>query len=125
MLPVNDYLPIGSVVFLKGGIKKAMIIGIMHTSKINDEYIEHDYIGVLYPEGFITSQTMFMFNHNQIIDVVYRGYDNPERADFMTRLEKNVNIAADELKIKFKNLLEKHEINKEADSKKASSDDIF
>ena len=126
MLQKDKYLPIGSVVFLKGGIKKAMIVGIMHTSKINEDYVEHDYIAVLYPEGFITTQTMFMFNHDQITDVIYRGYDNPERSEFIDRLEKNVNLVAEELQEKFEKLLEeqgkKETVRK---SKKLTPDDIF
>lgn len=126
MLPKDEYLPIGSVVLLKDGIKKAMIIGIMHTSKVGDEYVEYDYIAVLYPEGFITTKTMFMFNHNQITDVVHRGYDNPERADFMTRLEKNVNMASEDLQNKVKEMLDKKEkAEAQAASKQETPDDIF
>ena len=69
---------------------------------------------------------MFMFNHDQITDVIYRGYDNPERAEFMDRLEKNVNLAAEELQEKFEKLLEeqgkKETVRK---SKKLTPDDIF
>ena len=97
----------------------------MHTSKINEDYVEHDYIAVLYPEGFITTQTMFMFNHDQITDVIYRGYDNPERAEFMDKLEKNVKLAAEELQEKFEKLLEEQEKKETVESKKLTPDDIF
>lgn len=125
MLPKDEYLPIGSVVLLKGGIKKAMIIGIMHTSKVGEEYIEHDYIAVLYPEGFITTKTMFMFNHNQITDVIFHGYNNQERLDLMDRIEKNVNKVADELKTKVEAHIEKQEDKQVTDTTKANLDDIF
>lgn len=94
MLSVNEYLPIGSVVLLKGGIRKAMIIGIIQSTREKDgSVVEHDYIAVMFPEGFFNTETMFMFNHDQITDVVYRGYENPERKDFLEKLEKNITIA--------------------------------
>lgn len=41
--------------------KKAMIIGIILSLKDkNNRYAEYDYIGVIYPEGFFCTDTMFM-----------------------------------------------------------------
>ena len=72
-------------------LKKAMIIGIMKTMTSEKEEVkEFDYIGVLYPEGFITAETLFMFNHDDITDVIVRGYENPERAEFIEKLDKNM-----------------------------------
>lgn len=94
MLAANEYLPIGSVVLLKGAIRKAMIIGIMQSTKEADGQVkEQDYIAVMFPEGFLNMETMFMFNHDQINDVIYRGYENPERKEFLEKLEKNVALA--------------------------------
>lgn len=90
MLEAREYLPIGTVVSLSGGTKKAMIIGIIQSSKDkNNRYVEYDYIGVIYPEGFLSTDTMFMFNHNQIKDVVFKGYENMERDQFIDSLQKN------------------------------------
>ena len=112
MLSVNEYLPIGSVVLLKGAIRKAMIIGIIQSTKAEDGVIkEHDYIAVMFPEGFLNTETMFMFNHDQITDVVYRGYENPERAEFLQKLEKNVALAQEI--ISKKKVLKIREENKE------------
>ena len=61
MLEIKKYLPVGSVVLLKNGIKKVTIIGIMQNITNKDgEVREYDYIGVFYPEGFLTMETMFM-----------------------------------------------------------------
>ena len=49
---INELLPIGSIVLLKGGIRKLMITGIKTVVKEEPDTI-YDYIGVLYPEGFI------------------------------------------------------------------------
>ena len=127
MLTVNEYLPIGSVVLLKGAIRKAMIIGIIQSTKGEDGVIkEHDYIAVMFPEGFLNTETMFMFNHDQINDVVYRGYENPERAEFLQKLEKNVALA-EEIISKKKALKTKEENKENTSSKhtKVNSEDIF
>lgn len=127
MLSVNEYLPIGSVVLLKGAIRKAMIIGIMQSTKETDGQVkEHDYIAVMFPEGFLNTETMFMFNHDQII--IYRGYENPERKEFLEKLKKNIALAKEIIK------KEKVEENSEAkqnidtsvrEAKKLTPDDIF
>ena len=78
----ENLLPIGSVVLLKGGIKKVMIIGIKQIREEEPEK-EYNYIGVLYPEGFLGADANFLFNHEDINDVVFTGYDNPERAEFL------------------------------------------
>jgi hypothetical protein len=86
----NDLLPIGSVVLLKGGAKKLMIIGIkqVKTDEVTNETQEFDYISVLYPEGFLGAEGNFLFNHADVNDVVFTGYQNPERADFISFLEE-------------------------------------
>lgn len=129
MLSVNEYLPIGSVVLLKGAIRKAMIIGIIQSTKETDGQVkEHDYIAVMFPEGFLNTETMFMFNHDQINDVIYRGYENPERKEFLEKLKKNIALAKEIIKKK------KVEENSEAkqnidtsvrEAKKLTHDDIF
>ena len=48
---IENLLPIGSVVLLKGGVKRLMIYGVRQTDKKDNT--EYDYIGVLYPEGNI------------------------------------------------------------------------
>lgn len=78
-----DYLlPIGSVVLLKGGARKLMITGIKPVKEDEPDKV-YDYIGVIYPEGFIGNEYNFLFDHENINDVVFRGYENPERKDFI------------------------------------------
>mgnify|MGYP003283420860 CR=1 FL=1 len=67
MTEIKQLLPIGSVVLLKNGIKKAMIIGMMQSTVDKEGQItDYDYLGVLYPEGFFDLKSMFFFNHGQI-----------------------------------------------------------
>lgn len=91
MIKAKEYLPVGSVVLLKGAVKKAVIIGIMQSMlDVEKNVTEYDYIGVMYPEGLLTTETMFMFNHDSITDVVFRGYENQEREELIEKLEKNI-----------------------------------
>lgn len=86
----KELLPIGSVVLLKGGIKKIMVTGIKPVSKDDDDGTEqeYDYIGVIYPEGYLNDEFNFLFNHSDVNDVVFRGYENPERVEFIEYMEE-------------------------------------
>ena len=76
-MTVQNKLPIGSVVLLKGGLKKVMIIGFFMNSKIDN--ITYDYSGCIYPEGFLSNNKLILFNENQIDKVLYMGLiDNDE-----------------------------------------------
>jgi len=80
-------LPLGSVVLLKGGIRKLMVIGLKQV--LDDGSGEaFDYAGVLYPEGFLGSDANFLFNHEDINDVIFTGYENPERVEFLAFIEE-------------------------------------
>ena len=83
----KNLLPIGSVVLLKNGIKKIMIVGIKPIKNDDTEEM-YDYIGVLYPEGYISNEINFLFNKDDICDVIFRGYENSERDDFINMIEE-------------------------------------
>ncbi len=87
MRDIQMLLPIGSVVLLKNGIKKLMIIGVVPYDKEAPEQV-YDYIGVLYPEGFLGDKTNFLFQHEDITDIVFRGYDDSERMQFVKFLNQ-------------------------------------
>lgn len=93
MLAAGEYLPIGSIVLLEGGVKKLMVIGIMEDISVGGEKRnEYDYIGVLYPEGFISAASLLLFNHNQIKKVIHRGFEDDERELFLKRIEQSMII---------------------------------
>ncbi len=83
----DELLPIGSVVLLKEGRKKLMIIGIKPVTDEEPEKV-YDYIGVLFPEGYLNNEYNFLFNHEDINDIVFWGYNNPERKTFIEYLDK-------------------------------------
>ena len=81
-----NLLPIGTIVLLKNGEKKLMIYGVKQTS-IEDNK-EYDYIGVMYPEGFIGAEHQFLFNNEDIAEVFYEGYKDSEREVFISKLSE-------------------------------------
>ncbi len=84
----KNLLPIGSVVLLKEGTKKLMIIGIKPVSEDHPDTV-FDYIGVIYPEGYLSNEYNFLFNHEDINDVIFVGYSNPERENFLNYLDQS------------------------------------
>ncbi len=86
MAKVKDLLPIGSVVLLEGGQKRVMIFGVKQTNR--DDNQEYDYIGVMYPEGNVEEVGQFLFNHEDIVHIFFRGFEDPEREEFMEHLEE-------------------------------------
>ena len=83
---IKDLLPVGSVVFLQTAVKKVMIIGIKQRNQEN--HTTYDYVGVLYPEGYISNKVLFNFNHKDVMDIVYRGYENSEQEDFLKMVQE-------------------------------------
>lgn len=79
-----------------------MIIGLKPTKESQPDAV-YDYIGVLYPEGFISNEYNFLFNHEDINDVVFTGYNNPERESFVEFMQQ----AYDNLNKNQQNLIKK------------------
>lgn len=86
-------LPVGSVVKLKEAEKRLVVIGILQRNGDGEIY---DYLGCPYPEGFVDSDAMFLFNHQDLADVSYLGYDDIERQAFIKSIESAVNGAEEE-----------------------------
>lgn len=86
---MKKYLPIGSVVTLKNGTKKLMIIG---RSQVCKEKI-YDYSACLFPEGYLNKDSLYVFNNEDVEDLYYVGMQNEEEFVFRKALieaeEKN------------------------------------
>lgn len=81
---VRNLLPIGSVVLLDGAEKRLMIFGIRQTNEESGQTF--DYVGVLYPEGNMGESVRYMFDHSDIDQVVFTGYNDEEREEFLEKL---------------------------------------
>ncbi len=85
----EKFLPIGTVVMLKGGTKRAMITGFCSVAQ-DDSQKTYDYSGCLYPEGFISSNQICLFDHEQIERVYFLGYVDDEETAFQLKLKSLV-----------------------------------
>lgn len=73
-----QYLPIGTVVLLRQSTKEVMIYGTQQCDSDTEDV--YDYVGCPYPEGNIGLQYTFLFNHDIIDKVVFRGYSGVEKS---------------------------------------------
>lgn len=89
MNPMEKYLPIGSVVMLKGGNKRVMIVGFCAITEEEKEKV-WDYSGCLYPEGVIKSNQMCLFNHDQIEKIYHLGLIDIDEISFKKRLNEEL-----------------------------------
>ena len=85
----EKYLPIGSVVLLKGGRKRAMITGFCSVAAENQGKV-YDYSGCVYPEGYLSSNQVCLFDHDQIDKVFFVGFEDEEEKTFKVKLNKIV-----------------------------------
>ena len=82
----DEFLPIGSVVLLKGGNKRIMICGRIQAQAGSD--IIYDYSACYYPEGIVDPKSMFFFNRDAIETVYFRGYEDQDELDYRHELEQ-------------------------------------
>lgn len=83
---IEELLPIGSVIWLKEAKKALMIFGVKQSNMETGE--EFDYIGVLYPEGNMGTESQFLFQHEDIDRVVFRGFEDEQRTEFIKNLKE-------------------------------------
>lgn len=81
-----ELYPIGTVVRLKGASKNIMIFGVCQTNEADGT--TYDYIGVIWPEGNIGSEGQILFNHEDVEEKLFDGFDTEERMSFITRLNE-------------------------------------
>ena len=91
----EKYLPIGTVVLLKDGNKKVMIISYLIFTNGETKKM-FDYGGCTFPEGVIESDYAVGFNHDDIAEVIHLGLQDDEQKDFIETLL----AAEDEIKKK-------------------------
>lgn len=85
----EKYLPIGTVVMLKGGSKRIMITGFC--SFANDDKSKiYDYSGCLYPEGIISASQTLLFDHTQIEKIYHIGLIDDEEKEFKNKLKEMI-----------------------------------
>ena len=83
----EKFLPIGTVVMLKGASKRLMITGFC-TMDAKKQDTMFDYSGCLYPEGVVRSDQTALFNHDQIEKVFHKGLVDDEEKEFKVKLNQ-------------------------------------
>ena len=90
------FLPIGTVVLLKGAKKEIMITSycIFPTGteykdgkQVKAQQKMYEYGGCPYPEGILDAKTINVFDHNQIDKILHMGYES----DVQRELSKILN----------------------------------
>lgn len=84
------FLPMGSIVRLKGSNKKLMIIG--RQQKRTDTNKIFDYLAIFYPIGTIDNNVI-LFNEEDIDELVFRGYCDIEEQEFVKFLNSSIEQA--------------------------------
>ena len=74
-------LPIGTIVYLKEGSQKLMILNRGVTIDQNGESVLFDYSAAFYPMG-LNPEQLFYFNRDDVDKVVYKGYTDEEEERF-------------------------------------------
>ena len=100
---MQNVLPIGTVVLLKDAKKTLMIIGFCQIDLEKGGTI-YDYSGIMYPEGYLGPQSVYMFNKDVIDKVLYGGFNNEESKEFLNKIT--------EAQAKLKEGLSIEEVNK-------------
>lgn len=100
------FLPIGTVLLLKGGKKEVMItsycifptnIQIKDGKSVQPDKKLYEYGGCIYPEGILDSNMACAFNHDQIEKIIYLGYE----CDKQKELSKILNAGYEAYKTQY------------------------
>lgn len=83
----SGLLPIGSVVLVGDSERRVMIVGVCQKGG-GDEIKLWDYVGVLFPEGYLNAEKMYLFNNDQITRVYALGYQDEEQLAFKEKVDE-------------------------------------
>lgn len=102
----EKFLPIGTVVLLEDGQKEIMITSYCVMSKgevfnsdgsLNENVQDKvfDYGACLYPEGILDTDQVFAFDHDQIKEICFMGYETEEQKKISDLLKEDHNLDED------------------------------
>lgn len=83
----EKFLPLGTVVLLKKGVHKVMIIGYgVQDSKNPKKYF--DYMACMFPEGVLSLENSFAFNHEDIKTIYHLGFEDESVKEFNRKMKE-------------------------------------
>lgn len=71
----TELLPIGTVVLIEAIVQPIMIYGRMQQQADQEEKV-WEYVACPYPQGHISDETNVFFNHEQIKQVIFKGFES-------------------------------------------------
>ena len=83
----TEYLPLGSVVVVSGGVRKYVIVARGLQVKVNGESQFFDYGACLYPEGMQGDQLMY-FQHSNISKVIFEGFSDEDNEMMVENIQE-------------------------------------
>ena len=86
----GKYLPVGTVCKIKDVDKLVFIVGFCVKGSGSDKAI-HDYVGCFYPRGEDASKKHILFDHNQIMEVLYIGFQSEEDKAYKLKIAEVIN----------------------------------
>ena len=91
-METKEFLPLGSVVIVKGSVKKLVLIARAIFTEVNGERKYFDYGACTYPEG-VLGENIVYFQHKDIAEVIAKGYtDEDDR-----RMVENIHTGLEKL----------------------------
>lgn len=85
----EKFLPLGSVILVKGSVKKIILIGRGVATMIKGEQKYFDYVACTYPEGLV-GETVFYVNHEDIEEVIHQGYADEDDHKMQKNLKNQI-----------------------------------
>lgn len=85
----KEFLPLGSVVIVKGSVKKLVIIARAMLADIKGERKYFDYGACTYPEGVI-GENMFYFQAEDITEVIAKGYADEDDRRMVENIQEQL-----------------------------------
>lgn len=85
----TQYLPLGSIVHVSGGIRKYLIVARGLQVKVNGEDKFFDYGACVYPEGMAGDRLMY-FQHANISSVVFQGFSDEDNELMVKNIQEAV-----------------------------------
>lgn len=85
---MKELVPLGTVVTLKEGTKRLMVVGRIQNRK--GETTIYDYAACLWPEGLIDSEHFYLFNHEDIHCFYHIGLQDVQEFNFRYELEEKM-----------------------------------
>lgn len=105
-----DYLPLGSVVTVRGGLQKLILIGRGLNVSDNGENIFYDYAAVPYPMGLVNDRVAY-FNHDALDMILFFGYNDDDNRIYAELINKYLEEHPEVIRHSFADAVGSEEVN--------------